>query len=156
MLDSNPYNWIREDDDHSPLYNRCYIWRTLNKFDPGMTVFHWEKTKMGKRIESGGSIPIAECESTVRKLRYILIDFFEYGSTEVQEFLYGAEKKSYLASMVNPWINDVTKHFQIAIALLSSENCDAYFINRMMNAIQNVFIGISYEHHVRDDASNWV
>ena len=73
MLDSNPYNWIREEDI---LYNRCYIWRSINKFDPGMTVFNWEKTKLGKRLESGGNVPISECESTVRKLRYVIIHYF--------------------------------------------------------------------------------
>ena len=50
----------------------------------------------------------------------------------------------------------MTKHMQIVIAILSSENCDAYFINQMMQAIQNVFIGISYLDNVREDESNWV
>ena len=56
-------------------------------------------------MNGGCGITIAECEKTVRKVRQILIDYFKEGTAEVQEFLYSAEKKSYTAKIVNPWLN---------------------------------------------------
>ena len=51
--------------------------------------------------------------------------------------------KSYTAKLVNPWLSHLIQHIIIAIAILKSENCDAYFIAKTLDMIQQVFIGYS-------------
>ena len=80
VLDYTPYNQMKE---NSVSNNRCYFWWSVKKSDPSRTIFGWEKVKYGERNDGGHGITIGECEKTVRKLRQVMIDYFQSGTNEL-------------------------------------------------------------------------
>ena len=59
--------------------------------------------------------------------------------------------------MVNPWLNNLIQHVSIAIAVLKSENCDAYFISKTLDMIQQMLIGYSSKKMITQDVqSKWI
>lgn len=77
---------------------------------------------------AGNGITEEECDHTNKKLRQVLLDFFDEPTLSISEFIYGSEDKTYKAEQINPILQQIIDRFTLALAIIKADCADAYFL----------------------------
>ena len=97
-----------------------------------------------------------EVIETNRKLRQVLVEFFDDPTDRIAELVYGSEGKTYKAETILPILQQILDRFKTCFAVFKADCADAYFTQKVIHYITHVFAAFSSEALLHSFASVWV
>ena len=92
-------------DIWSPVKNRVFFWNKLDESEAYNMIYEWEKIKLSEDKSNTYGATEEEIINMALLIRQVLDDFLLKGPSQISEFLYSSEKKTYTPELVNPVIS---------------------------------------------------
>ena len=73
-----------------------------------------------------------------------MLDYFDAPNEIIAELLYGAEGKYYKVEQINPVLQRTIDLFQLVRAIFKAQCEESYFCQKIIDAVIEVFAGITY------------
>ena len=106
-------------------------------------IYEWEKIKLSEDKTNTYGNGEEEIINMALLIRQVLDDFLEKGPSQISEFLYSSEKKTYTPELVNPVISQISQYIDVIIDFLKSESCDTVFVQKVLDFSCMVLLAVS-------------